>query len=86
MPEPPGANERIVVDLTRCDGCGICVDSCPTDVLRNDPRAQKVVIAYAADCQACYLCQDDCPQDAIVVSFSSANPRRRSIYDVLGIA
>jgi NAD-dependent dihydropyrimidine dehydrogenase PreA subunit len=86
MPEPTAATERISVDLTRCDGCGICVDSCPVDVLRADAAAHKMVIAYPNDCQACYLCQDDCPQDAITVSFSSANPRRRSIYDVLGIA
>ena len=79
-------NARLTIALTLCDGCGICVDSCPTDVLRMDAEAKKVTIAYANDCQACYLCQDDCPQHCIAVSFSSQNPRRKSIYDLLGIA
>lgn len=78
--------ERIVVDFDLCDGCGACIDSCPTDVLRADPAAAKVTIAYPDDCQACYLCQADCPQHCIVVSFSSANQRHKSIYDLLGIA
>jgi NAD-dependent dihydropyrimidine dehydrogenase PreA subunit len=79
-------NDRLTIDLTLCDGCGVCVDSCPTDVLRMDADAKKVTIAYANDCQACYLCQDDCPQHCIAVSFSSQNPRRKSIYDLLDIA
>jgi NAD-dependent dihydropyrimidine dehydrogenase PreA subunit len=79
-------NDRLVIDLTLCDGCGVCVDSCPTDVLRMDADTKKVTIAYANDCQACYLCQDDCPQHCIAVSFSSQNPRRKSIYDLLDIA
>ena len=78
--------DRLTIDLDLCDGCGICIDSCPTDVLRLDSAAEKVTVAYADDCQACYLCQDDCPQKAIVVSFSSQNPRRKSIYDLLDIA
>jgi NAD-dependent dihydropyrimidine dehydrogenase PreA subunit len=78
-------SERLVIDLNLCDGCGICVDSCPTDVLRSNAETQKVEIVYADDCQACYLCQDDCPQHCIAVSFSSQNPRRKSIYDLLGI-
>jgi NAD-dependent dihydropyrimidine dehydrogenase PreA subunit len=79
-------SDFLQVDFSLCDGCGDCVRSCPTDVLRTDDAAKKVVIAYPDDCQACYLCQDDCPQHCITVSFSSANPRRKSIYDQLGIA
>ena len=33
-----------------CDGCGVCVDSCPTDVLRMDAASGKAVVAYPRDC------------------------------------
>jgi adenylylsulfate reductase subunit B len=79
-------SERLTIDLSLCDGCGKCIDACPTDVLRVDETTNKVRIAYANDCQACYLCQDDCPQHCIAVGHSSDNPRRRSIYDILEIA
>jgi NAD-dependent dihydropyrimidine dehydrogenase PreA subunit len=55
-------------------------------VLRFDVATQKASVAYPDDCCTCFLCQDDCPQHAIVVSFSGANPRHTSIYDLLGIA
>jgi NAD-dependent dihydropyrimidine dehydrogenase PreA subunit len=78
-------SEKLTIDFASCDGCGRCIDSCPTDVLRADPTGHKVTIAYPNDCQACFLCQDDCPQHCIVVSYSSANSRQRSIYDQLEI-
>jgi adenylylsulfate reductase, subunit B len=78
--------ERVAIDLTLCDGCGICIDSCPTDVLRVDPATQRAAAVYPQDCCGCFFCQDDCPQHAIVVGDADANPRQISIYDVLGIA
>jgi NAD-dependent dihydropyrimidine dehydrogenase PreA subunit len=82
---PEGA-DRVAIDAGKCDGCGVCLHSCPTDVLRFDVATQKASVAYPDDCCTCFLCQDDCPQHAIVVSFSGANPRHTSIYDLLGIA
>jgi NAD-dependent dihydropyrimidine dehydrogenase PreA subunit len=79
-------SEKLTIDLALCDGCGKCVDACPTDVLRVDESRMKVVIAYPDDCQSCKLCQDDCPQHCIVVGHSSENPRRKSIYDILDLA
>jgi NAD-dependent dihydropyrimidine dehydrogenase PreA subunit len=57
--------ERINRDL--CDGCGICVDSCPTDVIRLDVE-KKASIVYPDDCQTCFLCEEDCPLEAIWVA------------------
>lgn len=56
---------RIIRD--RCDSCGICVDSCPTDVIRLDGD-KKAIIAYPYDCQTCFLCEEDCPREAIEVA------------------
>ncbi len=55
---------RIILDV--CDGCGLCVDSCPTDVIRMDGK--KAAIVYPGDCQTCFLCEEDCPTGAIEVA------------------
>jgi len=51
-----------------CIGCGTCVPTCPTDVLRLNERGTKVEIRYPEDCQVCYLCQMYCPVDAITIT------------------
>ena len=60
------AIERIDTEL--CVGCGICVESCPMDVIRMDDETKKAVIKYPADCQLCELCKIDCPENAIYIS------------------
>jgi NAD-dependent dihydropyrimidine dehydrogenase PreA subunit len=58
--------EKIDVDL--CTGCGICIDSCPMDVIRMDAVNEKAVITYPEECMLCLFCERDCPQEAIYVS------------------
>ena len=58
--------EKIDTDL--CNGCGICFDSCPLDVIRMDEESQKAVIKYPEDCMMCLFCERDCPEEAIYVS------------------
>jgi len=53
------------IDVALCNGCGICVDHCPMDVLRLDPETKKAFIQYIRDCQSCFLCETECPQSAI---------------------
>ena len=57
---------RVEVNPNACTGCGVCVETCPTDVLRLD-RAQKAHMAYAEDCQGCFVCEWDCAYEAIHV-------------------
>ncbi len=56
------------IDPALCEGCGICVDSCPLDVIRMDAKSKKAVISYPDDCMLCLACERDCPTRAIYVS------------------
>lgn len=56
------------IDQDLCTGCGLCVLSCPTDVIRMEPVAGKAVIRYPEDCMICDFCAQDCPEQAITVS------------------
>ena len=56
------------IDSELCTGCGICVDSCPMDVIRMDKESKKAVIKYPEDCMLCEWCALDCPENAIYVS------------------
>jgi NAD-dependent dihydropyrimidine dehydrogenase PreA subunit len=60
------AIERI--DENQCNGCGICVNSCPMDVIRMDEERKKAIAIYPEDCTLCAVCEIDCPQHAIYVS------------------
>ena len=57
-----------------CIGCGTCVKTCPTDVIRQDEKTKKAFIKYAADCQICHLCRMYCPVDAITISPEKSIP------------
>jgi len=60
------AIERIAPVL--CNGCGICVKSCPADVIRMDKSSKKAVIRYPEDCVVCCWCIAECPEDAVFIS------------------
>ena len=55
------------INLDKCNGCMICVDVCPMDVLRLDEVMKKPVIRYPEDCMTCYNCELGCPLDCIDV-------------------
>lgn len=55
------------MDRDLCTGCGICVDTCPMDVIRLDGE-DIAVIQYQEDCCSCFACQMDCPERAVDVS------------------
>lgn len=55
------------INLLKCDGCGDCVELCPSGVvaLVND----KATIVKPEDCSYCTDCEIFCPTGAIRCSF-----------------
>lgn len=53
------------IDPRLCDGCRICVDHCPMDVIRMEDTTNKAYVKYLHDCQSCFLCEAECPTEAI---------------------
>jgi NAD-dependent dihydropyrimidine dehydrogenase PreA subunit len=78
MTEP--MNSPVAVNLDLCDGCGKCLNSCPTDVFGLNTQTQKAYLAYPGDCSVCFLCIGDCPTGAITVDFAITSLRKHSAY------
>ena len=55
------------VYMTRCDGCGHCVDICPSDIMHIDPTYRRAYNIEPNMCWECYSCVKACPQNAIDV-------------------
>lgn len=53
------------IDPKTCIGCGICVRSCPTDVIRLDSESKKAFPRYPEECVVCCICVAECPTDSI---------------------
>ena len=52
-----------IINEDECVGCGICVDSCPQEVLEVTRGAAEVV--NEDSCIACEDCLEACPMGAI---------------------
>lgn len=64
--------ERIDVEL--CTGCGVCMKTCPMDVIRMDEERDKAIAKYVEECMCCDACAFDCPEGAIHVSPEKYQP------------
>jgi adenylylsulfate reductase subunit B len=55
------------VYMDRCDGCGKCVDICPSDIMHIDTLFRRAYNLEPDSCWECYSCVKECPQHAIDV-------------------
>jgi adenylylsulfate reductase subunit B len=55
------------VYMARCDGCGHCVDICPSDIMHIDKTYRRSLNIEPNFCWECYSCVKACPQQAIDV-------------------
>ena len=73
---PPSADKEYVVTIfpEQCDGCELCVEFCPTDVLEIDKEAYNSRMLHPAvavkpdDCVGCQQCERLCPSVSIFVT------------------
>ena len=59
--------KNITVDLDKCNGDGICVDTCPVNVYELDNKTGKAKVVNLDECIECLACQENCPEEAITV-------------------
>ena len=52
-----------IIDLQRCDGCGLCVHACPTKALELEDG--KAIVTNPLACEYSGLCEAVCPTQAI---------------------
>ena len=52
-----------LIDPTRCTGCGVCAQLCPTNAVAV--RANLAIIVRPQACTYCDLCETYCPEGAI---------------------
>jgi 2-oxoglutarate ferredoxin oxidoreductase subunit delta len=62
----------IVIDETRCKGCGLCTTGCPKKLvaLSESPNSLGYAMAVFSNpeqCTGCTLCAQMCPDVAITV-------------------
>ena len=57
---------KLEINRDWCEGCGICVKYCPTQVLELDSRDKSVAVR-PDDCICCKMCELRCPDLAIEV-------------------
>ena len=63
------------VDLTRCGGCGLCIEACPEEGVLELIHGQAVVV-HGARCVGHGSCARECPVDAIHVTLADLDDRR----------
>ena len=52
-----------IVNLARCDRCGLCISACPENALRMSENGPVFVQPIA--CTYCLDCEPACPHSAI---------------------
>jgi adenylylsulfate reductase subunit B len=55
------------VYMTMCDGCGKCVELCPSDIMHIDPVNRRAYNIEPDMCWECFTCVKYCPEHAIDV-------------------
>src|SRR3989339_399379 len=58
----------IEIDIKKCDGCGKCVEQCPTKTMEIKDNKAVVSKDHLLDCHLCNACIEACPKEAVKVT------------------
>lgn len=64
-----------VIDLSRCIGCGLCIEACPEEDVIALAHGQAVVV-HGARCVGHGRCAEECPVGGIAVTLADLSERR----------
>ena len=59
--------KKLVVSVSWCKACGICMQLCPKDVLGEESVTKKVILIAPEKCNGCGLCEVSCPDYVFTV-------------------
>ena len=74
--QPPQAEKeyKVIVLPEQCDGCELCVEFCPRDVLEidldsfNSRMLHPAIVSHPDECTGCHQCERICPSASIFVT------------------
>jgi NAD-dependent dihydropyrimidine dehydrogenase PreA subunit len=76
VPNPPTPNQSVAYDPDICNGCNLCVDVCPTDVLMPNPEAESPpIVLYPEECWYCGSCVEECPNPGAIAMLHPTSQR-----------
>ncbi len=58
---------KAVVDLSKCNSCGVCARRCPYGAIKVDVKAKSGAQVIAAACAGCGTCAAECRFSAIIM-------------------
>lgn len=65
------AKGEIIIDVEKCKGCELCIDTCPEDVIALSENINQKGYRYAVstntNCTGCASCSTICPDAVITV-------------------
>ncbi len=53
--------KKLVLTISWCKACGICMKLCPRQVLGEEEVTKKVILIAPEKCNGCGLCELVCP-------------------------
>ncbi len=67
------AKGKVIIDVNRCKGCGLCINVCPTKILIlthdrfNAKGYHPVMVTNSENCIGCGSCATICPDVVFTV-------------------